>query len=75
MSLIIAPLFPPRKGCIESRDADGNAIYIPTEETLEKQNLKKENILLKAQLQLQAEHAQMLEGCIVELAAMVYPDA
>lgn len=78
----IKPELPPRIGYIESRDFENRPIYIPTPETVEKiesevmvSSLQKENLLLKTQLQFQAEHAAMLEGCIVELAAMVYPDA
>lgn len=57
---------PKTKTFLNPEDAE----KIPTNE-----ELADENKILRAQLQFQTEHAQMLEGCIVELAAMVYPDA
>lgn len=79
MSIIFETLLPPKVGYVEVIDADGNHVYQPTPEQLEKEQqqksyeeLAKENKLLKAQLKASVDRNEFTEELIAELAMEVY---
>jgi hypothetical protein len=70
---------PPKEGYVEIETDEGERIYEPLPEQIEKENQKKsyedlvsENKLLKAQLQAQTDRSDFIEDCIAEMATVVY---
>lgn len=61
MSVISNPILPPKAGYVEIIDANGNHVYVPTADTIKRENLEK--LLLEVQ-QAQAEQTQVVDTLI-----------